>query len=295
MQVIEDIHSLKQLIGSWKTAKQTVAFVPTMGNLHEGHLELVKEGAKLADRVVVSIFVNPSQFGPHEDFQSYPRTLSQDKEKLTRLQVDSVFIPDVNEIYPNEAMQSTWVEVGGLSQELCGRFRPGHFRGVATVVNKLFNIVQADIAVFGKKDLQQVRIIQQMVNDLFIPTKIVEIPTIRDIDGLALSSRNQYLDATQRRLATELFKQLLNANHLLLKGQNPKDVQIKIAEDLHISGFDVEYVEVRRTQDLAIPGPDDRDLVTLIAARLGSTRLIDNLSMEDASIVLSKQPLETTD
>jgi pantoate--beta-alanine ligase len=193
MQYIEAIEDLRAMLRPWRRAGESIAFVPTMGNLHAGHLDLVSRAAALADRTVVSIFVNPLQFGPQEDYASYPRTLERDRAQLEALATDALFVPPVSAIYPQSPRMVTRVQVPGLSDILCGAFRPGHFEGVATVVAKLFNLVQPDIAVFGKKDYQQLRLIERMAQDLAIPVSIVGISTVREPDGLAMSSRNQYL------------------------------------------------------------------------------------------------------
>lgn len=254
--------------------------VPTMGNLHQGHLQLVREARRLADRVVATVFVNPTQFGPGEDFASYPRTPEADVAALAQAGVDVLFIPGVYEVYPRGLECLTSVEVPNLSDQLCGAFRPGHFRGVATVVLKLFNMVAADIAVFGEKDFQQLTIIRQMVADLNIPLTIHGVATVREHDGLAMSSRNAYLSPDERKTAAFLFSALKSSVSALKAGKSPiSQVEADASNALNDQGFKVDYVSVRRVLDLSVPHPeDDADgLMVLVAARLGKTRLIDNL------------------
>ena len=270
------IHSIKAL-REWRKTVGSVAFVPTMGNLHEGHLALVSRAKQEADNVVVSIFVNRLQFGQGEDFDKYPRTLEQDAAKLRDAGVAVIFAPDERELYPNVA-QNYQVEPPHLQNELCGVFRPGHFRGVATVVTKLFNIVQADVACFGKKDYQQLAIIKGMVDDLNMPIRIVPVDTGRAEDGLALSSRNQYLSETERAEAPRLYRELKVIVQAIQAG-NHDYVALETAarEALHAHGWTVDYVEIREANSLNVARVGDRDLVVLAAARLGNTRLIDNI------------------
>ncbi len=256
----------------------SVAFVPTMGNLHEGHIDLVRQARAHADCVVVSIFVNPLQFGPSEDFDKYPRTLDADCAKLDGL-ADVVFSPAVNEMYPQK--QTVFVEPPPIADELCGAARPGHFRGMATVVLKLLNIVQPQVALFGKKDFQQLHIIRQMVGQMNLPIRIVGGETVRAADGLALSSRNQYLTATERAEATFLQLTLSNVRQSILGGaKDYVKVEAAAVAALGKRGWQVEYVSVRNREALIQPGVADRKLVVLAAARLGATRLIDNLEID---------------
>jgi len=255
----------------------SVAFVPTMGNLHEGHLDLVRQARELGECVVVSIFVNPLQFGPSEDFDKYPRTLADDCVKLEGL-ADIVFAPSVSEMYPQQ--QTVFVEPPPIADEFCGATRPGHFRGMATVVLKLLNIVQPQVALFGKKDYQQLHIIRQMVAQINLPTRIVGGETIRAADGLALSSRNQYLTLAERAEAVFLRQVLLTLQQNIRAGE----MDFVRLEEYAISalanrGWQVEYVSVRNQLWLTKPGNSDRELVVLAAARLGGTRLIDNLEI----------------
>ncbi|WP_043903064.1 pantoate--beta-alanine ligase [Kingella kingae] len=276
MQIIHSIEALRQ----WRRTVGSVAFVPTMGNLHAGHLSLVQRAKQEAEHVVVSIFVNRLQFGQGEDFDKYPRTLEQDAAKLRDAGVAVLFAPDERELYPNVSQQYQ-VEPPHLQNELCGAFRPKHFRGVATVVAKLFNIVQADVACFGKKDYQQLAIIQGMVADLNMPIRIVPVDTGRADDGLALSSRNQYLSVDERAEAPRLYQQLTWIADEIRAGNQAYSELENAAKDVLIShGWQVDYVEIRSASSLHIARLGDKKLVVLAAVRLGSTRLIDNLEIE---------------
>jgi len=275
MQIIHTVKELRE----WRKTAGRVAFVPTMGNLHEGHLALVREAKKRADNVVVSIFVNRLQFGQGEDFDKYPRTLGQDAAKLEGEGVAVVFAPDEKELYPNVEQRYN-VEPPNLQNELCGRFRPGHFRGVATVVTKLFNIVQPDAACFGKKDYQQLAIIKGFAEDLNFNVEIVPVDTGRASDGLALSSRNQYLNESERAEAPRLFREL-NKIAEALHGGNLAYAELEqtAVRNLTAAGWTVDYVEIRHAESLAVAHAGDKDLVVLAAARLGGTRLIDNVEV----------------
>ena len=275
MQIIHTIKELRE----WRKTAGKVAFVPTMGNLHEGHLALVREAKKRADNVVVSIFVNRLQFGQGEDFDKYPRTLQQDADKLAGEGVAVVFAPDEKELYPNVEQRFN-VEPPHLQNELCGKFRPGHFRGAATVVTKLFNIVQPDTACFGKKDYQQLAIIKGFVEDLNFNIDIVPVDTGRASDGLALSSRNQYLNENERAEAPRLFREL-NKIAEALRGGNLAYAELEqtAVRNLTAAGWTVDYVEIRHAESLAVAHAGDKDLVVLAAARLGGTRLIDNVEV----------------
>jgi pantoate--beta-alanine ligase len=280
MQNIEAIEDLRAALRLWRQGGQSVAFVPTMGNLHAGHLDLVSRARALADRTVASIFVNPLQFGPREDYAAYPRTLDRDRDQLRSAGADMLFAPSVDTIYPQAPRAVTRVQVPGLGDVLCGAFRPGHFEGVATVVAKLFNLVQPDIAVFGKKDYQQLRLIERMVHDLAIPVSIVGVPTVREADGLAMSSRNQYLSPRERALAPALYKHLAGIAQQVIAGNRDfSRLEGKAMEDLAGVGFKPQYVEIRRAKDLAKPETGEDELVVLGAACLGNTRLIDNLEI----------------
>lgn len=282
MQIIHTIDELRKVTRAWRRAGDSIAFVPTMGNLHDGHLKLVNEAKKKADQVVVSIFVNPTQFGVDEDFETYPRTEREDQEKLKAVGIDVLFQPLVTEIYGSD--NKTVVSVTGISEVLCGAFRPGHFNGVATVVCKLFNIVQPDIALFGLKDYQQFVIIRTMVRDLNIPVEIIGIETVREANGLAMSSRNSYLTVEEIRLATLLYQSLCTARDAVLKGKQPyRDIEQQARLFLQQAGFKADYFCVCRSSDLKTAEVEDVELVILVAARLGKTRLIDNIHFSSLS------------
>ena len=272
------IHTIQEL-RDWRREAGSVAFVPTMGNLHEGHLALVREAAKRADNVVVSIFVNRLQFGQGEDFDRYPRTLEQDAAKLAGEGVAVLFAPSEQELYPNVAQQYN-VEPPNLQNELCGAFRPGHFRGVATVVAKLFNIVEPDYACFGKKDYQQLAILQGMAADLNFRMEIVPVDIGRAADGLALSSRNQYLSEAERKQAPQLYRELQAVASAVENGNRDyAALEQQAAANLKQAGWQVDYVEIRHAGNLQVAHVGDSELVVLAAARLGNTRLIDNIEI----------------
>lgn len=277
LETIEEISTLRERVAAWRRAGQRVGFVPTMGNLHAGHLALVAEARRLAERVVVSIFVNPLQFGPQEDFAAYPRTLARDQELLAGAGTDLLFAPTVAAVYPRGQAEQTRVEVPGLSDILCGASRPGHFVGVATVVCKLFNMVQPDLAVFGEKDFQQLQVIRLMTLDLSLPVAIQGLATAREADGLAMSSRNGYLTAEERARAPALYHTLQRCADWLRAGQDSATVERQAEEAIAAAGFEPDYFSVRRAADLGLPAPGERELVVLAAARLGRARLIDNL------------------
>ncbi len=281
MRTARTIAELRGHINTWRSKGERIAFVPTMGNLHAGHIHLMSQAAHRADRVVASIFVNPMQFGANEDFTTYPRTLSADSIKLAENGVHALFAPEVAELYPRGMVHATRIEVIGLSDILCGASRPGHFTGVATVVNKFFNIVQPDIAVFGEKDYQQLLVIRRMVSDLCLPITILSVPTVREPDGLAMSSRNGYLAADQRLCAPRLYQILCAAHEHILKGERNYTL---LAEQgmqlLRNAGFVPDYFTVRRKDDFLPPEPGDSQLIILAAAWLGETRLIDNIKIE---------------
>jgi pantoate--beta-alanine ligase len=270
---VADIHSqVRALSGGGRR----VGVVPTMGALHEGHLSLVRRARRECDRVVVTIFVNPTQFGPHEDFQKYPRTLEQDLEQLAALNCDLVFAPSQEEMYP--ASFGTFVEPPPVAAPLEGKCRPGHFRGVATVVLKLFHLVPAQVAYFGQKDYQQALVVQQMVRDLNVPIEIVVCPIVREEDGLALSSRNRYLSSSERKQALALSRSLKRAEQMARAGQPAADIAAAMRHELTIAGVErIDYTAVADAQTLAeLSGPIDRPAVALVACYVGSTRLIDN-------------------
>lgn len=276
MQTVERIGDLRQTLGQWRKAGLKIAFVPTMGNLHAGHLQLVKTAQQYADKVVVSIFVNPTQFGPNEDFASYPRTERQDAEHLASINADLLFLPTAEEIYPQPLQ--TKISVPGLAANHCGASRPGHFDGVAIVVCKLLNMVQPDLLLLGEKDFQQLAVIRRMASDLNMPVEIQGVPTVRESDGLAMSSRNAYLNEEQRKLAPLLYQALCATRDAIQQGQTEDSpILVQQTHRLQQAGFDVDYLHLCRSDDLHPATLEDTQLVLLIAARLGKTRLIDNL------------------
>lgn len=278
MEIVTTIAAVRERVAAWRGRGERVAFVPTMGNLHEGHLELVHRAKGLAERALVSIFVNPLQFGPAEDFASYPRTLARDSALLAGVGADLLFVPPVTEMYPRPPSAQTRVEVPALSDVLCGASRPGHFVGVATVVCKLFNLVQPEVALFGEKDFQQLAVIRRMVEDLCLPVEIVGVSTVREPDGLAMSSRNGYLEPAERARAPALYRALREAAAAVAaEGQDLEAIERRASAAIDAAGLRTDYVSVRRASDLAPPGPGDEDLVILAAAYLGRARLIDNL------------------
>ena len=273
MQVISTIAELRSRLSD----ERAIAFVPTMGNLHEGHLDLMRLARDHGSCVVASIFVNPLQFGPNEDFDRYPRTLEADCAKLQGL-ADVVFAPSVDEMYP--AQQTVFIEPPPIANELCGASRPGHFRGMATVVLKLLNIVQPQAALFGKKDYQQLHIIRRMVSELNLPIRIIGGETVRAADGLALSSRNQYLNEAERGEAAFLYRTLQGMRQAILQGERDfEQLQQRAVEALAARGWLPDYVAVRNQSDLQPAGQLQRELVILAAARLGNTRLLDNVEV----------------
>ncbi|RMG32609.1 MAG: pantoate--beta-alanine ligase [Gammaproteobacteria bacterium] len=280
MQTLDDPAALREALGDRGSAG-SVAFVPTMGNLHEGHLALVREARRRAETVVVSIFVNPLQFGPNEDLESYPRTLEADRQALDRVGADFLFAPSAEVIYPTPLEQQTRVVVPGISDVHCGASRPGHFTGVATVVCKLFNMVQPDIAVFGKKDYQQLLVIRRMVRDLAMPVEIIGVDTVREPDGLAMSSRNQYLNEDQRRIAPRLYATLQEGRNRILRGAADwESLAREMAAGLDGAGLRTDYVAVVDADTLLAPTPESDRLVILAAAWLGRARLIDNIEVD---------------
>ena len=278
MQTISRIADLREIVREWRLARESIAFVPTMGNLHAGHASLVGAAHHHGRRVVASVFVNPLQFGPNEDFAAYPRTPDDDFALLSELGADVLFLPTVAEMYPKGTTGSTIVDVPELSNILCGAVRPGHFQGVATVVVKLLNLVQPDVAIFGEKDYQQLTIIRTSVVDLCLPVKIVGAPTVRADDGLALSSRNRYLTPEERQRAPQLYHALDRARRRLESGDTDvADIEREGREARVAAGFRPDYFEVRMAGTLAKPGGRNVDVVVLAAARLSRARLIDNL------------------
>jgi pantoate--beta-alanine ligase len=277
MDIIVRSADLRRVVTQWRTGGERVAFVPTMGNLHQGHGDLVRRAAQLADRVVVSVFVNPMQFGPNEDFAAYPRTPDEDRALLESLGADVLFTPEVDEMYPLGQATSTRVHVPDLDGILCGAFRPGHFVGVATIVTKLLNLVQPDVALFGEKDYQQLMIIRRAATDLCMPMEIVGVPTTRETDGLAMSSRNRYLSADERRLAPHIFAALESARRAIESGNTDFAALEQGGFDtLKRHGFKPDYFSIRDATSLGEP-TTAADVVILTAARIGRARLIDNV------------------
>lgn len=280
MRTVHTIAELRDHVTTWRRAGERVAFVPTMGNLHRGHIHLVERARQQAPRTIASIFVNPTQFGPNEDFTGYPRTLLEDSRQLEAVGLDLLFAPAVAEIYPRPLEDMTSITVPELSDILCGASRPTHFRGVATVVGKLFNMVQPDIALFGEKDWQQLRVIRRLVDDLNFPIEIVGVPTVREADGLAMSSRNGYLTPEERAIAPTLYATLTASAERLRAGE--RDYQ-RLSDEakarLAAAGFRPDYFEIRRASDLQPPASGDENLRILAAAWLGRARLIDNLAV----------------
>ena len=280
METVSNLHGLRTVIGRWKREGHNIALVPTMGNLHDGHISLLNHAREHADRTVVSIFVNPIQFGKGEDYEKYPSTLAEDKNKLEKYGLDLLFTPDLESLYPGGTDTDTRINVPELSNILCGEFRPGHFSGVATVVAKLLNNAQPDVALFGEKDYQQLLVIKRLTRDLCLPVEIVGLPIVRESDGLAMSSRNAYLAPDERRRAPEIYRTLKAAAAALRKGgKSLEEIEKSAMGRLEQAGFKPEYVSVRRTEDLKLPGAQDTRLSILIAAWLGPARLIDNIKV----------------
>ncbi|MGB0225027.1 MAG: pantoate--beta-alanine ligase [Litorivicinaceae bacterium] len=276
--ILNTVSDLRAFLTLARGNGKTVGFVPTMGNLHQGHLDLVNKASDMTDIVVVSIFVNPMQFGPHEDFDAYPRTLNADCEALNNHPCDAVFAPTVREVYPKGV--NTEIDLPSLSTILCGHHRPGHFKGVATVVTKLLNIVQPDVAVFGNKDYQQLQVIQTMVADLLIPVTIVGADTTREPNGLAMSSRNAYLSAEEKETAAMLYATLKRIGDALRSDSQVSTTLKQEKERLTAAGFVLDYLEIRDAQDLSKSYVEADSAVILVAAKLGRARLIDNLVIE---------------
>lgn len=284
MESVQQVEQLRAALHVWRLRDERIAFVPTMGNLHDGHFSLVTLARQHADRVVVSSFVNPTQFGPNEDFARYPRTPDRDREGLIAAGCDLLFFPQVDEMYPFGAAACVTMHVPGVTEELDGAWRPGHFDGVATVVTRLFNAVQPDVVVLGSKDFQQLLTIRYLVRDLAMPIRIVAAPTRREADGLAMSSRNQYLSAEDRARAPTIYRTLRQMQQATEQGKPIGEVESEALGALTSAGFQVDYAELRRASDLQRPAADERrGLVALIAARLGATRLIDNLELDAVS------------
>lgn len=278
MKVVHSKEDLDEQIAEWRHNDEHVALVPTMGSLHTGHLSLVELAREHAERVIVSIFVNPTQFGESEDFDEYPRSLELDKRRLKTTAADLIFAPDVATVYPFGTENATIVSVPGLTENFCGASRPGHFDGVTSVVARLFALVQPDVAVFGQKDYQQQLVIRHMAEDMNLPVSIITAETIREEDGLAMSSRNAYLSDEERSVAPVLFETLSSVGEELQNGRrNFEDLESKGAKELRDAGFVVDYFAIRRAESLEVPDRDCDELVVLVAAELGAARLIDNI------------------
>ncbi len=278
METVTTVDAVRAQVLQWRAAGLRIAFVPTMGNLHAGHMSLLAAARYRGDRVVASIFVNPLQFGPSEDYTAYPRTLLEDQQLLQQAHCDLLFAPSVADMYPHGGDQRTLIVVRGLSEILCGRFRPGHFDGVATVVAKLFGIVAPDVAVFGEKDYQQLLVVRHMTLDLALPVQIVGAPTVRATDGLALSSRNRFLNAEERARAAAIYQSLSRAARAIYGGSTDHAaLELEGSQMLQQAGMSVDYFSIRNAADLSEPSAASIDLVALTAVRLGRARLIDNL------------------
>jgi pantoate--beta-alanine ligase len=281
VKTVRDIKTLRGMTQGWHQDGDSIALVPTMGDLHAGHLSLVRLAHEYAERVIVSVFVNPTQFGPDEDYKNYPRSLDNDRRRLSRADVDLLFAPSNEEIYPFGEDAMTRVSVPNLSTVFCGSSRPGHFDGVTSVVSRLFNIIQPDVAVFGQKDYQQLVIIRRMVADLHLPIKILAGPTQRQDDGLALSSRNRYLSDAELSVAPQLHSALRRCRDQIMAGNRDfATLEGEARAQLEASGFRVDYFAVSKAGDLLSPTADSRHLVIMAAARLGEARLIDNILIE---------------
>jgi pantoate--beta-alanine ligase len=278
METVTTIEAVRACVREWRHQRLRVAFVPTMGNLHAGHMSLLAAARFRGDRVVASIFVNPLQFGPSEDYTAYPRTLDEDQKLLAEAHCDLLFAPSVTQMYPTGGDQRTVVMVRGLSDILDGHFRPGHFDGVATVVTKLFGIVAPDVAVFGEKDYQQLLVVRHMTQDLALPVEIIGAPTVRAADGLALSSRNRYLEAGERAQSIAIHQALLAAAQSIHGGRSDFEaLEQEGGQRLHRAGMQLDYFAIRNALDLTPADAASTDLVILVAARMGRARLIDNM------------------
>lgn len=283
MHTHHTLPALRGQLADWRRQGARIAFVPTMGNLHAGHHALVALAREHADKVVASIFVNPTQFGPNEDYSRYPRTPQSDIDGLAAQGCDAVFLPDVDTMYPFGTAGCVQMHVPGITDILCGLYRPGHFNGVATVVARLFNMVQPDVAVFGRKDYQQLQVIRHMTRELSFPVEIVPAPTLRESDGLAMSSRNQYLEPEQRPVAVTVYRTLCAMREAAGRGETIAQIEADARQALQDHGFDVDYAEIRRADLGRALQPGEPGLLALIAARLGRTRLIDNLTFDPVS------------
>jgi pantoate--beta-alanine ligase len=282
MITYKSVASLRQQVAEWRRQGLRIGFVPTMGNLHAGHFALVELARQQSDKVVASIFVNPTQFGPNEDYARYPRTPDSDIAGLQGKGCDALLLPSVEEMYPFGTIGCVQMHVPGITDILCGAHRPGHFNGVAQVVARLFNMVQPDVAVFGRKDYQQLQVIRYMTMEMSFPVRIVPAPTLRESDGLAMSSRNQYLQGEERHTATFIFQTLQFMREQCALGLPIDMTEEQAIQRLSMAGFDVDYAEIRRSDLTRAKAPNEAGLLALIAARLGRTRLIDNLEFDAA-------------
>lgn len=289
MLILNTFQQLQQAIQSFRAAQKSIALVPTMGNLHSGHLQLVKTARKHADVVIVSLFVNPTQFGANEDLDNYPKTHQADIEKLEELNTELLFMPSIKEIYPLGGENTTHVHVPQLTRVLCGASRPGHFDGVTTIVCKLFNMTGADIAIFGEKDFQQLAVIRRMVADLNIPITIIGEAIVRESDGLAMSSRNGYLSTEQRKIAPKLYQVLLDIQQKISQGRkNYTELEKTAKTTLKTAGFKPDYISIVQHDTLLAAQEEDTSLVILAAAYLGKTRLIDNINIQESQILATE-------
>lgn len=283
MQTVSNVSQLRSKIKSWKQQGLTVAFVPTMGNLHAGHFSLVEKAKQIADKVVVSIFVNPMQFGKNEDLNTYPRTLQSDQQGLIDEGADLLFTPTVETIYPKGLAAQSYIDVPDISERHCGASRPGHFRGVATIVNKLFNLVQPDIACFGEKDFQQLAVIRTMVDDLSMPIEIIGVPTKREVSGLAMSSRNGYLSEEEKTQASHIYRILKDAAHALeYNTLTVNEISDRAKQQIAEQGLILDYFNICDANTLQDAKNNDENLVILVAVFLANVRLIDNLQLSKA-------------
>ena len=281
MDQVNSVSELRQYIQHWKDHQKSIAFIPTMGNLHQGHLSLIEKGQSLCDRTICSIFVNPMQFGPNEDFNHYPRTLDQDIELLESVACDLVYMPTASELYPQGLKSISQIVVTDLTDTFEGAHRPGHFTGVATIVAKLFNIVRPDISVFGKKDFQQFRVIKKMTQDLNLDVEIIGQETTREPSGLATSTRNQYLNQEQKKKAALIYQTLQDASDRILGGEKDfASVEKQATGKLSQAGFDTDYFNVCNADTLKPATAGDKKLVILVTSRLGDTRLLDNIEID---------------
>jgi pantoate--beta-alanine ligase len=280
MNTFNSVAALRKQIRDWKNAGFRIGFVPTMGNLHAGHFALVDLARQHCDKVVSSIFVNPTQFGPNEDYARYPRTPDSDIQGLATKNCDALLLPSVEDMYPFGTMGCVQMHVPGITDILCGMHRPGHFNGVAQVVARLFNMVQPDVAVFGRKDYQQLQVIRYMTQEMSFPITIIPAPTLRENDGLAMSSRNQYLQGDERQTAAHVYQTLCFMRDQASTGMPIPGIEAEAKLRLELNGFTVDYAEIRRSDLLRASFPNDKGLLALIAARLGRTRLIDNLEFD---------------